>query len=104
MISVNGLSYQSLIMLTIFFIVSTLSFIVIYINISRYFGKRFSEKRVAGGSLTNRQLDAQVIERLRARLIDEGGMRNLEEIIYRLRMLRKEAEEILNDARRNKES
>ncbi len=51
-----------------------------------------------------RGLDAETIERLKSKLIDEGEMRNIEEIIYKLKTLRKEAEEILKDAGRSEES
>ncbi len=97
------LSPPSIILITLF-IVCTVFFIIVYLNISKYLEKRYFAKKDVEKYSMQRGLDAQTIERLKSKLIDEGEMRNLDEIIYRLKMLRKEAEEILEDAGRSEES
>ena len=84
-----------LIMLISIFIASTFYFILIYYNTSRRFEKKVEKQPTKQG------LDPQTIERLKNTLIGKEEIQNLEEIIHRLRMLRKEAEEILNDSRRS---
>lgn len=84
-----------LIMLISIFIVSTFSFILIYHDTSKHFEKRVKKKPTKHG------LDPQTIERLKNKLKEREEIQNLEEIIHRLRILRREAEEILNDSGRN---
>lgn len=84
-----------LIMLISIFIASTFYFILIYYNTSKHFEKRIKKQPSKHG------LDPQTIERLKNTLIGKEEIQDLEKIIHRLRMLRKEAEEILNDSRRS---
>ena len=77
------------------FTATTLSFILIYHNTSKNLEKNIKKRPTKQG------LDLQTIERLKNTLIGKEEIQNLEEIIHRLRMLRKEAEEILNDSGRS---
>jgi len=81
-----------LIMLISIFTASTFYFILIYYNTSKHFEKRVKKQPTKHG------FDPQTIERLKNTLIGREEIQNLEEIIHRLRILRKEAEEILNDS------
>lgn len=92
------MSWSLTLLLAIFiavFTATTLSFILIYHNTSKNLEKNM-EKRP-----TKQGLDLQTIERLKNTLIGKEEIQNLEEIIHRLRMLRKEAEEILHDSGRS---
>lgn len=97
------LSLSSIILIALF-IVCTVFFIIVYLNVSKYLEKRYFAKKDVEMYSIQQGLDSQTIERLKSKLIDEGEMRNLEDIIYRLKVLRKEAEEILEDAGRSEES
>lgn len=83
------------VILTAVFIATTLFFISVYYKTLKYLGKK-NIKQPA-----QKELDSKILERLKTKLIDSEGVENLEEMIYRMRMLRREAEEILNDSEKS---
>ncbi|MEM3620861.1 MAG: hypothetical protein QXO45_06995, partial [Nitrososphaerota archaeon] len=85
-------------MLITVFIATTLFFISVYYKTLKYLEKSIIKQP------SQKELDSETLERLKNKLIDDEEVKNLEEMIYRMQTLRREAEEILNDSEKSQGS
>lgn len=76
----------------IIFVSTTLFFLLTYYKTLKYLRKHIIRQPAP------KELDSETLERLKNKLIDDEGIKNIEEMIYRMQKLRSEAEEILRDS------